>query len=358
MGRQRLKKGLTYVVWVLTASLLVAAVFTWFDPEPTLGGFWHSFVYSVVYAGSISQVAEVVFRLAAPFFLHWPGAARVAAVMGTLLVATAIGCLIAGLVFTVIGFHSLDQYWTVYREGFRISVVVAMILGGGTILHEQMTQRLEETTLKLRTKELERQRALNAATEARLASLESSIHPHFLFNALNSISSLIPDDPKRAERLVGRMSALLRFSLDSRSSGLVALDQEMKIVRDFLEIETVRFGERLRYEIELAGSFDGVKVPPLSIQTLVENSVKHAVAPRLEGAHIKVVCVVRDGDLIVEVSDDGDGFEPDSIPAGRGLDNLGSRLSALSEQETPLRIGRDDSRTVVSFTVPQQVATP
>ncbi len=83
----------------------------------------------------------------------------------------------------------------------------------------------------------------------RLASLQSRVHPHFLFNTINSISSLVHEDPERAEDMLTRMAALLRFSLDSAQPGLVPVERELNIVRDYLEIERARFGERLRYEI-------------------------------------------------------------------------------------------------------------
>src|SRR5260370_15757962 len=132
-----------------------------------------------------------------------------------------------------------------------------------------MRSRLEETTLQLRTKELERERALKRATEAQLASLESRIHPHFLFNTLNSISSLIPEDPARAEKLLEQMAALLRFSLDASQSGLVPLSRELKIVTDYLEIERARCGDRLRYHFDVAANAGDAKVPPFACPTLV-----------------------------------------------------------------------------------------
>src|SRR5437764_15089871 len=102
----------------------------------------------------------------------------------------------------------------------------------------------------MRTRQLEEASARKLATEARLSSLESRIHPHFLFNTLNSISSLIREDPVRAERTVERLAALLRYSLDVNARGLAPLRHELKIVRDYLEIEHTRFGERLRYSVE------------------------------------------------------------------------------------------------------------
>ena len=121
-----------------------------------------------------------------------------------------------------------------------------------------------------------------------LASLESRIHPHFLFNTLNSISSLIPEDPARAERLVEQMAALLRFSLDANQSGLVPLASELKIVGDYLEIERARFGDRLRYQIDVPADLNESQIPPLSLQTLVENSVKYAIAPDRAGGEIRI----------------------------------------------------------------------
>ena len=163
------------------------------------------------------------------------------------------------------------------------------IVAGITIgIYRTLRERLEETTLQLRTKELERERALKLATEAQLASLESRIHPHFLFNTLNSISSLIPEDPVRAERLVEQMAALLRFSLDAHQSGLVPLERELKIVGDYLEIERARFGDRLRYQIDVPADLSQSQIPPLSLQTLVENSVKYAIAPDRAGGEIRI----------------------------------------------------------------------
>ena len=149
---------------------------------------------------------------------------------------------------------------------------------------------------------------MKEATEAQLASLESRIHPHFLFNTINSVSSLIHEDPDRAERLLERMAALLRFSLDANQSGLVPLEREMKIVSDYLEIEKTRFGDRLRFKVECSPAIAHMGIPPLSVQTLVENSVKFAVAPRREGGQILVRASAENNHLEIAVWDDGAPF--------------------------------------------------
>jgi LytS/YehU family sensor histidine kinase len=215
-----------------------------------------------------------------------------------------------------------------------------------------MHNQLENTRLKLRTEELERERAVKLVTEARLTALEARLHPHFLFNTLNSISSLIPADPERAERMVERMAALLRFSLDAHQSGLVTLDRELKIVRDYLEIEQARLGQRLRYQLDAGAELMDCTVPPLSIQTLVENSIKYAVAPDRQGGEIRVQAGRRNGCLQIGVADTGPGFTLDSAQAGHGLDNLRSRLGALFGNAAELRVDRLDGWTTVTLQVP------
>jgi two-component system sensor histidine kinase AlgZ len=190
------------------------------------------------------------------------------------------------------------------------------------------------------------------ATEAQLASLESRIHPHFLFNTLNSISSLIPEDPARAERLVEQMAALLRFSLDANQSGLVPLASELKIVADYLDIERARFGDRLRYQIDVPADLNESRIPPLSLQTLVENSVKFAIAPDRAGGEIRITGARADGAFRVEVSDSGPAFQLESAPAGHGLDNLKGRLSALFGDRAALLLQRVGGRNNLILSVP------
>src|SRR5262249_29441511 len=152
--------------------------------------------------------------------------------------------------------------------------------------------------------------ARRLATEARLASLESRLQPHFLFNTLNSIAALIPQDPAGAERMTGQLASLLRSSLDTAATPLVPLEHELKIGKDYLDIEQVRFGERLTYHVQVDSEVCGLSVPRLSLQTLVENSVKYAVSPSRIGATIWIRARLDQSELRLEVEDDGPGFEP------------------------------------------------
>ena len=149
--------------------------------------------------------------------------------------------------------------------------------------YELMRQRLDAATLALRTKERDEAEARRLAAEAQLASIESRVQPHFLFNTLNSIAALVHDDPAGAERMTTQLSSLLRSALDSTAVPLVPLDEELRVVRAYLDIERVRFGDRLRYDVDLGDGTAAAAVPRMALQTLVENSVKYAVSPRREG---------------------------------------------------------------------------
>lgn len=311
--------------------------------------------YSWVYSNCIGGMAFFLIpamwerTLQGPQWLRWP--LRVVAMFAACLA----GCLVAGVVFVALGWQHWDIYWAQLLGSLKLAALLTVGTGLTMGIYTTLRERLDETKLELRTKELERERALKLATEAQLASLESRIHPHFLFNTLNSISSLIPEDPVRAERLVEQMAALLRFSLDANQSGLVPLASELKVVGDYLEIERARFGDRLRYEIDVPAELNESRVPPLSLQTLVENSVKYAVAPGRTGGDIRIRGAHSNGAFQIEISDSGPAFELDSAPAGHGLDNLRGRLATLFGDRAALFLQRVGERNNLIMSVPLSV---
>jgi len=274
-----------------------------------------------------------------------------------MLINALIGSLIAVALCMALGLYSGGNYWHRFFDCVGFVLMLSLVIGLALSVYESARVRLEQTRLALRTRELERERAMKLATEARLASLESRIHPHFLFNALNSISALIRRDPERAESLVERMAALLRFSLDARQGGLVPFEREMKIVRDYLEIERARFGARLRYTIDVPAEFDDLRVPPLAVQTLVENSVKYVISQSLSGGEIAVRAEELNGALAIEVVDSGPGFEADEAPSGHGIENVRERLAALFGDGAGLTSGRTEESAFVRIIVPQAAAT-
>jgi hypothetical protein len=348
---------LKVVMWDSAFALIPPILLYTLNPGITwhrlLEDFGFSWIYSNCIGGFAFHLVPKVWSgtCAQPQWLRW--SARVSAMFA----ACVAGALISGLIFVALRWQPITDYWPQFLGSLKLAALLTIGAGLTIGIYSTLRERLDETTLQLRTKELERERALKLATEAQLASLESRIHPHFLFNALNSISSLIPEDPARAERLVEQMAALLRFSLDANQSGLVPLASELKIVGDYLEIERARFGDRLRYQIDVPSDLNDTRIPPLSIQTLVENSVKYAIAPERTGGDIRITGARSSGAFRLEVSDSGPAFLLESAPAGHGLDNLKGRLSTLFGNRAALLLQRVGGRNHLILSVPQ-IVTP
>jgi signal transduction histidine kinase len=231
----------------------------------------------------------------------------------------------------------------------------ALILGV-LLLIERMYHQLVTTRIEAERHELENERARRAALEARWASLESRVRPHFLFNTLSSIRELMHRDVGQADAMIQRFAELLRFSLDSGRDGAVPLEQEMRVVAGYLEIERMRLGARLSWEIDVPSDCRASAAPALAVLTLVENAVKHAVAPRPKGGRVTVRARSSNGALEIEVADDGPGFGPCGVPAGHGLDLLLERLKTWEGGEGQLLIRRGDPGAVVTLSIPRPVS--
>ncbi|MBL8298347.1 MAG: histidine kinase [Rhodanobacteraceae bacterium] len=181
----------------------------------------------------------------------------------------------------------------------------------------------------------ERESALRAnatAHEAQLKMLRYQLNPHFLFNTLNAISTLVLDNQNAtANRMVSGLSAFLRHSLDSDPMQRVSLDEELEALTRYLGIEQMRFGERLRVVIDASPAARRALVPSLMLQPLIENCIKHAISQRIEGGTIAVRATVADDSLIVRVEDDGPGLpaECNGNGNGVGLANTRERLKVL-----------------------------
>ena len=176
-------------------------------------------------------------------------------------------------------------------------------------------------------------------THARLEALRMQLNPHFLFNTLHAASTLMGRDVGAARTVLAELSDLLRLALDRSDEPEVTLDDELDFLRHYLRIERVRFRDRLAVEEAVAPGVGAALVPSLLLQPLVENALKHGVAPRAGGGRVRIAARRAGADLVLSVEDDGPGLAEDGRPGGGvGLRNTRERLASLYGDGAALRL--------------------
>ncbi|MGB6309226.1 MAG: histidine kinase [Steroidobacteraceae bacterium] len=180
-----------------------------------------------------------------------------------------------------------------------------------------------------RRAELRESELARALQQAELRLLKSQLNPHFLFNALNTVRSLIADEPARAQRAVTHLANTLRYALRSDQHELVTLAQELDIVADYLDLESMRFEDRLTVQYDVPADAGGVRIPVMLLQTVVENAIKHGIAELPSGGVLKISAALKDGSLSLEVENPRPATAPAVSGEGTGLRNSEERLRLL-----------------------------
>ncbi len=207
--------------------------------------------------------------------------------------------------------------------------------------------------------ELDQAKFAAAAKDAELRALKSQINPHFIFNSLNSLRALIDENPAQARQSVTQLANLLRYSLQSAQAETVAFEDELRVVNDYLALEQVRHEERLRVRLDIAPDTLGLAVPPMLLQTLVENAVKYGISTRPEGGEIAITARCVEGQLQLSVTNPGElrpaSQRPASSSTGLGLKNAAERLRAFFGERARLELrAATDSLVVAEVSIPMQ----
>jgi signal transduction histidine kinase len=205
------------------------------------------------------------------------------------------------------------------------------------------------------------QELLLETNRSELRALRAQVNPHFMFNALNTIAGLIPRRPERAEQTIEQLAEVFRYTLRRSEREWVRLSEELEAVRAYLAIEQTRFGDRLQFSVLAGEGTESVKIPAMIVQTLVENAVKHGVGAIRTPGSIEVNASVSVERLLIEVRDNGPGFQESALRAfhhagaGHGLRNIRERLRGYFGDTACLRIGRDATLgiTVVNVEMPR-----
>ena len=218
----------------------------------------------------------------------------------------------------------IDCYRAYFAFGFYIDLIIALliVIAVHALLYYQSFRASELAQSSLKTD----------LAQAQLRALKMQLHPHFLFNTLHSISSLVLEDPPKANSMIARLGDFLRLTVDNSDQQLVTLKEETEFLRCYLDIEQVRFGDRLTVTFELEPQTLSAQVPHLILQPVVENAIQHAIAPRSTRGHINIEAKRLNSLLRVAISDNGPGISSNAnLPwkQGIGLTNVRTRLQQI-----------------------------
>jgi len=350
------------VVWGILTGPFFAAFFTAFsDPEAALGIFFHpvelfwSCVTGVVFAVMFGIAGGVGNAWMRHLIGGYPGVIyRVVAILynavAASLAAAASFLIVTHLPFTNVRI-TIPFFWNIVAVDGLIGAVLALIIGA----FMKLKMQVECAQTQLREKEVAVRELAVAASQAQARALQSQINPHFLFNTLNTISALVEDDPKAARQTIGQLADLFRYTLGCSNTDAVTLDEEVRFVRDYLSIERARFRKRLHVELP-EGELPDVRIPGLVLQPLVENAIKHGIAPLIDGGSVHVNVAPSPWGVRVSVRNTAD---DDALPElsamfrpGHALENVRARLRIFTGQEEPLRISSGAGWVEFSFDAP------
>lgn len=249
----------------------------------------------------------------------------------------------------------------VWQSAWFQAAVVGLLVLGLFAGHRWRLRRANVRQAELFELERARVRAETLAVDARLRALRLELHPHFFFNTLNGVAGLIRDGNQRsALDVLGRFADLTRATLESRNEQTRPLGEELDYIRQYLDLECIRFGERLQARIDADDDALGVPVPPLILQPIVENALRHGIARVARDARLGLSAEVSNGSLHIRVADNGPGLpgDLDSFPNGTGLRNVRERLQALYGASAVVRSVPQDVGTTIELVIPRSGPAP
>ncbi len=234
---------------------------------------------------------------------------------GSIFLGVTLGAWITG-----VGDWSEPQAW--------VAVVIGLFFGGIGGITYFLSERIGRLDAEVKQRRMNEVESEKRQFEAHLKLLQAQIEPHFLFNTLANVSSLIEPDPAMARRLLERLIDWLRIALARARSDSATLGDELDMLENYLQILKIRFGERLRWDVQAADETRRIIFPPMLLQPLVENALRHGIEPKLGGGSLRINAQADAEKLTVAVHDDGVGFDADA-QYGAGLENVWARLAAL-----------------------------
>ncbi|MEM1405952.1 MAG: histidine kinase [Bacteroidota bacterium] len=234
-----------------------------------------------------------------------------------------------------------------------VEVVLSSVSLSITFLGWQLIYFVFQLFFSYQKSEVEKWKLQAAVKDAELLALKSQINPHFIFNSLNNIRSLVIENPEKARDMITHLSGLLRYSVQFNNKEKVSLEYELEIVQNYLNLESIQFEDRLHYKLEIKPETLEMKIPPMAIQLLVENAIKHGIADLPSGGIIHIRSYMENSMMAVEVINTGQLKETNNTTTGIGLKNASDRLKLIFGKLSDLKITNLDGENVLAkFTIP------
>ena len=291
-------------------------------------GFYYNFIISHSIGLSICSCVLLTLH----FFRSLRPAFQTALVVIALMIGTTFGSILGAMASGLKPLYFFGNY------GFFIQILFLGLLFGSMITYFfSSRERLAASEIQIQEEKIKRLTSEKKAAEANLKLLQAQIEPHFLFNTLSNVLSLLDTNPQKGKSMLIDFIQYLRASLSKIRQEKATLGQEMEMIQAYLNIFKVRMGDRLNYKIDLADHLHSISFPPMLIQPLVENAVKHGLEPKVDGGEVLVRGVASDGILGLEVVDTGVGFQGER-DSGMGLSNIRDRLFSLYGNDGRLRL--------------------
>ena len=289
------------------------------------GGTWaHSYLVAFVYTISCSffcttflcAISQDVFKFNRGLYY------------GVFLLLVTGGIFLGVITGTLI----LEGRLLIPRWVLLFSLLVGFLFSVGITSYFYLKDSLAEKISIIKAMEVENEKLKRLESEARLRNLQAKLNPHFLFNTLNSVAALVYDDPEKAETSIVKLADLYHQVLAFSSQTLIPVDEELELIRNYLELEKLRFEDRLKFRIECLDDLKAAQLPGLLIEPLVENAVKYAKPDSGQALEIEVKIETKEGFIGISVNDNGQGFEVDRTAFGFGLFSIQERLRLIYKE--------------------------
>ena len=254
-------------------------------------------------------------------------------------IGVPVGIIIGTEITSLLGYHNVLADWFGRPVSNWRDIALTFLLATAASIFFWMHLRAAAYRSALETQRRRAAEAQQSETAAQLALLQAQIEPHFLFNTLANVQSMIQRDPATASAMLDHLNRYLRASLDRTRRLNATCADEIDLVEALLAIAAIRLGSRLRYRITLPSELRSAPLPPLLLQPLVENALKHGIEPAIEGGEIDVECIRQGTQLLLRVRDTGIGINDTAAP-GVGLANIRSRLTSLYGDQARLSLYR------------------